>query len=272
MQIGELNPGVLLVGHGTASEIGTRQFLGFAGQLQANLAPIQVEPAFLELQQPDIAAGVRRLCERDATLLVVAPLLLFAAGHAKDDIPTAVAAALAGIGQRQPAVQADHLGCHSAILELSRQRFREALEQQRAIPPAETALVLVGRGSRDDSATAEMYEFARLRHVREWADDIFVSFLAITRPALAETLAKVASRGFRRVVVQPHLLFQGEVADTVQRAVAGMQAQHPEQQWLLTPLLADSQDSLNGGNHYLLRAVIDRVLAAIHVVASRQYD
>lgn len=263
--------GVLLVGHGTASEIGTRQFLGLAGQLQAMVSPMQVEPAFLELQQPDIADGVRRLLERGVTHAIVAPLLLFAAGHAKHDIPTAVAAALVGT-QPQPVIQAEHLGCHPAIVELSQLRFLEALAKCSPVSAAETALILVGRGSRDESATAEMHEFARLRNEPDKAGELFVSFLAMAQPSLAETLAEVACRGFRRVVVQPHLLFQGELADTVQRAVAGKQAQHPQQQWLLAPLLADPQDSPPDGNQHLLRAVIDRVEAAIRVVASRQYD
>jgi sirohydrochlorin cobaltochelatase len=258
--------GVLLLGHGTASETGRRQFLTLSRQLAEQLAPRPVEPAFLELAQPDIAAGVRRLREREITQVVVAPLLLFAAGHAKQDIPDAVAAAFAGSGQRQTVVQAKHLGCHPAIVELSQQRFREAVANCKSIPAAETALILVGRGSRDESATAEMHEFARLRHDFTTGDN-FVTFLAMAQPSLAETLTEVARRGFRRVLVQPHLLFHGELADTVQQAVAEIQAQHADQQWLITPLLADSQDSPSGGNQLLLGAVIDRVEAAIRVVA-----
>ena len=273
MPTGDPTLGVLLVGHGTASEAGTRQILTLSRQLADRLAPRPVEPAFLELQQPEIAAGARRLSERGATQLVVAPLLLFAAGHAKQDIPIAVSAAFAGKGQRGPVVQAQHLGCHPSIVELSRQRFREALSQKSPLLPAETALILVGRGSHDASATAEMHEFARLRHDPAEAHDIFVSFLAMARPPLAETLAEVARRGYRRIVVQPHLLFQGELADTVQRAVAETQQRHPEQEWVLASLLADSQDSPAGGNQYLLRAVAERVAdAAIRVVPSRPSD
>jgi hypothetical protein len=50
-----------------------------------------------------------------------------------------------------------------------------------------------------------------------------------------------------------------------------MQAQHPGQEWLVAPVLADSSGSQEPparGNQYLLRAIDDRIQQAIHVVAS----
>ncbi|HEX5102327.1 MAG TPA: sirohydrochlorin chelatase [Pirellulaceae bacterium] len=284
--------GVLLVGHGTASEVGTRQFLALAGQLTERVAPLPVEPAFLEMRQPDIAAGLCRLIERGAAHHLAVPLLLFGAGHAKRDIPAAVYNAirtlLAEAFSRQPepsriakaqwsgrnafflASQADHLGCHRAMVELSRQRYREAVAGLSPVPPEQTALVLVGRGSRNESATAEMHEFAQLRHQPAVEGDIFVSFLAMTQPSLAEMLPLVAARRFRRVVVQPHLLFEGDLAENIRRAVSEIQSQHPDQEWLITPLLADgletrptAQDSPLRGNELLLRVLEDRIQAAI---------
>lgn len=266
--------GILLIGHGTASEVGTQQFLSLARQLAVRLAPCPVEPAFLELQAPAIDAGVRRLRERGATRIVAAPLLLFAAGHAKRDIPQAVADACAGSGleHRLACVQAGHLGCHPAIVELSQRRFQQALAKQPAVAAAHTALVLVGRGSQDETATAEMHEFARIRHEPKDAAECVVCFLAMARPPLAETFAEVAGRHFRRIIVQSHLLFSGELAESLQRAVVEQALKHPAQQWLVTPLLADPQDSPAGGNQLLLAAVMDRIAAAIRVVAGGPDD
>ena len=270
MHFSTSNVGVLLVGHGTASQVGTRQFFAVARQLAGQMSPAAVEPAFLEMQQPDIATGLRRLHKRGAEHLVVAPLLLFAAGHAKQDIPAAVESALAAQPPPAPtAVHAAHLGCHPAIVELSRRRLAEALGRHPPIPPDSTALVLVGRGSHDESATAEMQEFARLAHERATAHDVFVGFLAMARPLLADVLRDVAQQGFQRVFVQPHLLFAGELANTVQRMVAEARHRHPDQQWLLTPLLAEPQDPPRGGNEFLLQAMLDRIAeASIHVVAA----
>jgi sirohydrochlorin ferrochelatase len=130
------------------------------------------------------------------------------------------------------------------------------------------ALVLVGRGSYDESATAEMHELARLRHDLAVSRTTEVCFLAMASPRLEKTLATVAARGFQRVVVQPHLLFAGDLADTLQRSVAEMRLQAPNQEWLLAPLLADPQDSPVGGNQFLLGVITDRLGEAIRVVAS----
>src|SRR5438309_12008985 len=112
--------GILLVGHGTRSEVGTAQFLALADDLRASLRPTAVEPAFLELQQPAIDAAVEQLLAGGCQRIVTFPLLLFAAGHAKEDIPAAVASALARRGRNDVVqLQAGHLGCHPALVELS---------------------------------------------------------------------------------------------------------------------------------------------------------
>jgi sirohydrochlorin cobaltochelatase len=261
--------GILLVGHGTASETGTAQFFQLAGQLAERLSSMPVEPAFLELRQPDIRAAVCRLIERGGTHLLTMPLLLFAAGHAKRDLPQAVQSAVNGLR----VIQAEHLGCHHALVDLSRRRFRELAANLPPVPAERTALVLVGRGSNDESATAEMHDFARLRHELEAANDIFVGFLAMAHPLLNDLLPQVAAQGFQRVIVQPHLLFEGELADNLRQTVSEIGKKHPHQQWLVAPLLADSQDSPTGGNEFLLRAIKDRIdEAAIRVVASRPDD
>src|SRR3954463_14632376 len=128
MQRTENDMGLLLVGHGTRSDVGTRQFLALANALAQGLAPLPIAPAFLEMREPDIDAAVGRLLDHGITRLVTVPLLLFAAGHAKRDIPRQVSAALARRGQSHiEQVQAAHLGCHPALIELSRLRMDEAI-------------------------------------------------------------------------------------------------------------------------------------------------
>src|SRR5262245_36099677 len=113
------NVGILLVGHGTRSELGTRQYLSLAASLARVLAPVPLEPAFLELAQPDIDVAVGRLMERGIKRLATVPLLLFAAGHAKRDIPKQVREALdRRSGCEIDFVQTAHIGCHPAIIEL----------------------------------------------------------------------------------------------------------------------------------------------------------
>ncbi|HEV3003760.1 MAG TPA: CbiX/SirB N-terminal domain-containing protein, partial [Pirellulales bacterium] len=116
--------GLLIVGHGTRDPQGLAAFREVVGTVAGRLEQTVVEGGFLELAEPNIAAAVSRAVERGAKQhLDVLPLVLFAAGHAKSDIPRAVASAGAshsGLTTRL----LPHLGCHDRILELSAQRYR----------------------------------------------------------------------------------------------------------------------------------------------------
>jgi len=262
--------GLLLVGHGTRSTVGTQQFLELANHLARRIAPTPLEPAFLEMQQPGIAAAVERLLARSIQRLIVMPLLLFAAGHAKRDIPLAVQSALNASGRGDlPWVQAAHFGCHSTILDLSRQRLAESVKSREPVPGEETCLLLVGRGSPDESATAEMEEFARLREQQEGRLRTEVAFLAMARPLLGEKLELIAAAKLRRVIVQPHLLFDGDLADSLRQQVDRTAKAHSEKEWLVAPLLADALGKFGIGTELLIEAILARCEeAAIRVVAS----
>lgn len=255
--------GVLLVGHGTRSEPGTEQFLSLADYLSSAFAPTPLEPAFLELRLPDIDTAVGRLLARGINRLVTVPLLLFAAGHAKEDVPAAVSAALArwgakGISQRQTA----HFGCHAALLELSDLRLAEALADKTpgvgSAPSVSQLCIFVGRGSRDQSAIAEMHELARLKGRRSNIEHQ-VAFAALAQPNVENVLAAAASRGYGRVIVQPHLLFEGEVLDTLVEQVRQSMASHLHgTEWVLTRALVDGGSLVTAAREKIGKVIIDR--------------
>jgi sirohydrochlorin cobaltochelatase len=250
--------GLLLVGHGTRSAAGKRQFLELAAHVARRLAPAPVQPAFLELQEPDIRQAIALLAGRGATRLVVAPLLLFSADHARHDIPSAAHAALARAEHRGlSAVQADVLGLHPAMVELSSLREAEALAGRPPLAPDATCLLLVGRGTSDAAAVAEMHAFASQRRAGH-AGQVEVAFVAVARPSLGEQLANLATQGPRRVVVQPHLLFEGEVADSIQREVEDFSQRHPNQEWIVTSVLADPPSRLGRGTELLGEVICQR--------------
>ncbi|MDX1947078.1 MAG: CbiX/SirB N-terminal domain-containing protein [Pirellulaceae bacterium] len=263
----EADSGVLLVGHGTHSPRGQRSFLKLAELLAARLAPLPVEPAFLEIAEPTIAQGIAALARRGAARFVALPLLLFAAGHAKRDIPAALTAAVAG--SRLEFCLGEHLGCDEGMVELSRRRFTEALQQRPAMPAADTCLLLVGRGSPDDGATAEMRQFARLRGLSEADMAVEVAFLAMAQPRVGEVIARLAASRYRRIVVQPHLLFHGDLAEGLAAQVAAVRAKNSRQEWLLAPLLADDLGEGGPADELLVALLAGRYhSAAIRIVAT----
>ncbi|REK11385.1 MAG: sirohydrochlorin chelatase [Planctomycetota bacterium] len=241
--------GLLVVGHGSREQVGVDEFLATAKQIADLAGDAAVEPCFLEFAAPDIATGLRTLVERGVDRVCVVPLLLFAAGHAKRDIPAAVAESARAF----PSIdicQSRHLGCHPEIVELSNRRYDEALAGRDTISGEETALVLVGRGSRDSEATREMRQFAGLRARDARAGRVETAFVAMAEPGLEQMLKGVASTGLRRVVVQPHLLFGGVLLDRIAQMVGHRAGQHPETEWIATGRLGPSQ--------HVARAALDR--------------
>jgi len=249
--------GWLLVGHGTREAVGVAEFLQVASLTTEAAGPaIVVEPCFLEFAQPTIAEGLAALVRRGVRRVVVAPVLLFAAGHAKRDIPEAVAAAVAALsgleaGSRPEIeiVQSAHLGCHPALIALSRARGEVG---QSNISHAETAWVMVGRGSHDPQAIAEMHQFVEQRAAGLGYARVDVAFVAMAEPTLTSVLDALAQSAnvvaaptdnttrpvkIRRVVVQPHLLFGGVLLDRIATVMREFAERRPDIEWVVAPHL-----------------------------------
>lgn len=244
-------PGLLLVGHGTRDPRGQQGFQQTA-LLIARLLPDRiVRHAYLELAEPTIPAGLQALAAAGARRITVAPLLLLAAGHIRRDIPAAVAAAAGEMGMIVER-QTPHLGSHPAILELSHLRYAEAVERAPTppIPSAQTLLLVVARGATDPSALAEMREIFALR-ARRTGLSAELCFLAMAEPTLEETIAQVAASNYRKVIVQPHLLFAGALADRLADTVQQVAGRNPGQRWVMTETL--------GAHPLLAEAVIDQL-------------
>ncbi len=239
---------VLLVGHGTRDAEGVQEFYEVVRLLRERLALFQsaepasaaipVAAAFIELVDPTIEQALRQLAEQGAKRVDVLPLLLTAAGHAKEDVPRALEAAAKELGIEVR--QRPHLGSDPAILELAHDRYQQALLGKPPISPSETLLVIVGRGSSDPNAVVELSGLASARAAREMVRGMRVCFVAAAQPSLMQTLPMAATAGCRRVVVQPHLLFAGRVLDEVRSLVAMTAQSYPTVEWIVTPHLGPS--------------------------------
>lgn len=246
--------GLLVVGHGTTDEVGAAETRRVASLAAGLLPGVAVELGFLELVGPTIHEAVAQLAGRGCREVMVAPLLLFTAGHALRDVPEAVAAATAAVGIR--AFQSAALGLHPEIVALSRARRAEAVAGIGPEDPAATRLLIVGRGSSDPTAPAQMLEFARATladDVSLPATGLSIGFVAAARPSLTEAVAELCGLpdgSVRRIVVQPHLLFRGHVEEQVADAVARGREARPDLDWIRVARL--------GGVDPVARAVVGR--------------
>jgi sirohydrochlorin cobaltochelatase len=245
--------GLLIVGHGTRHAGGRAEFLATVAQVSQRLPGVAVQPCFLELAKPTIAAGAEQLARRGARHVAVVPLMLLAAAHVKRDVPAAVAAAAAELAPRYGPIRfrpTAHLGLQAELITLSAQRFRQCVEHSvakadKANTDGETMLLIAGRGSRDPLAADELRRFVQLRCQQTPVAGARACFMAMAEPSLQAALNESARAGWRRVVVQPHLLFRGQVLAQLDQLVRQSQVGCPDGQWLVTrhigpdPLLAD---------------------------------
>jgi sirohydrochlorin cobaltochelatase len=236
----------LLIGHGTRNVVGQQQFLEVYRQFAGLMSPAVTGCAFLELAEPDIGQAIALLAEQGARRFVTVPVLLFSAGHALQDIPQAVATAAAEhslefMGQTAP------LELSAPVVALSALRFRQAVCQKQG--PAgcfeacsgqhcpQVALAMIGRGSRSEAAAEQMRQFSRLRWQQTPVAELFTAFVYAQSPNVPEVLQKLAASPCATIVVQPHLLFEGELVVQLREQVAAAAVQNPGKQWLVTPTL-----------------------------------
>jgi sirohydrochlorin cobaltochelatase len=223
--------GILLVGHGTRDEVGTAQFYELATLLANCLAPLPVEHALLEFQKPTISQAWDTLVARGVTHVHVAPLLLFAAGHAKQDIPNM----LLDCQSKSPGIpfdQARPISRHPAMIELAHRRLSYTLSKSTA-SAHRTAVVMVGRGNHDPCAQADMRVLAEVISRRVNVAHMTTAFYAMAHPRLPGVLDELASSTkFDTIVIQPHLLFEGRLFQAIVRQIEEASLRHPSIQWI----------------------------------------
>jgi sirohydrochlorin cobaltochelatase len=218
-------PPLVLVGHGTRSAAGVAEFCRFVVRVRdlAGGSLPAVDGGFIELANPSVTEAVARMPVDTHPDMVAVPLVLTAAGHGKGDIP----ASLARERQRHPGLRWRYgrpLGPHPVLLDLLAKRIDAVLADQ---PTATAQVLLVGRGSSDPDANAEVAKVARLLwEGRGYAGAEFC-FVSLAQPSVPAALDKIRRIGADRVVIVPYFLFPGVLPDRVAAQAREFAAGHP---------------------------------------------
>lgn len=203
-----MSAALLIAAHGTRDETGVAEFWAFADAWQ-KLRPDRVQAAgFLEFERPTIAESIDRLVDEGATTITVVPAMLMAAGHVKNDVPSEIDEGRKrhqGVDFRM----ARALDIHPALLELCNVRYREALAGRAEIAPTRTMLLLVGRGTSDPDANANIARVSRFLWESYGVGWASVAYAGLANPNVDEALSICRRMGFERIVVQPYFLFDG---------------------------------------------------------------
>ena len=231
---------LLMVGHGTKDPDGVRDFLALVDRTRARLAPagrgpVETSGGFIELSRPPLTDAVEALWSRGHRHLAAVPLVLVGAGHAKGDIPGAMTREMV----RRPGLTYAYgrpLGPHPLLLDLVAERVDAALD---GAARAGTTVLLVGRGSSDPDANAEVAKTARLLWEGRGYDGVETCFISMALPGVPHGLERARLLGAHRVVVAPYFLFRGVLPDRVGAQALEWASRHPGSDVRVAGVLGD---------------------------------
>ena len=257
---------ILVVGHGTRNPSGACQLLDLVGQMQAKAPAAIVLGCFLELAEPTIEQAMEKLYTQGVRKALIVPVLLFTAAHALQDIPDAVSAAASRF-EIEVIGQTGSLGTHDSVVALSQVRSSEviAIGTGQSCPESACArvqcdsgrcegsftemgrigLAMVGRGTSDPLALEHMRQLTELKVGQLSVVRYQTGFFAGGKPNVDALLDEASTWECDTVLVQPHLLFEGELIGQLRNKVLHCRSRFPSKQWLVTrtlgadPKLAD---------------------------------
>ena len=202
-------PALVALAHGSRDPRSSATIGALVDEVKALRPDLAIEKAFLELSRPGFQTVVDRLVRKGHEEIVVVPLLLTEAYHAKVDVPQSVAQAT----ERHPGLRittSDILGLEPRFLEILDIRMREALRRSRVREL--DALVLAGAGSSDPMANQAVARLARLWGTRHRLP-VTAAFASAAPPTTGEAVRAFRAEGRRHIAVASLFLAPGFLPD-----------------------------------------------------------
>ena len=235
--------GIMICGHGSRDKDAEVEFSLVAKGLKNRFPDLPIEYGFLEYSAPNIHMGLNSLTAQGVEHIYAVPGMLFAATHAKNDIPSV----LTSFEEKQTGLKVTYgqeLGLQTAMIDAFQTRIYESLGLDANNPPEnlyDTMLVVVGRGTSDSEANAEAAKLTRI--VSEnmgfgWADTVYSG---VTYPSVGVGLEKLLKLDYKRIVVAPYFLFTGRLIKRIYGYIDKVSAENPSVEFIKTPYLRDHE-------------------------------
>jgi sirohydrochlorin cobaltochelatase len=232
--------GIMVCGHGSRNQNAVREFSVLAERLAERFPGVPVDHGYLEFANPVLHSGLDALKARGVTSILAVPGMLFAAGHAKNDIPSVLNGwqAMHGV----PVHYGRELGIDLKMLRAAGERVRAVLaadgwSEGEALH--DTLLLVVGRGSSDPDANSNVSKVTRMLWEGMgfgWAE---TAYSGVTFPLVEPALEHVTRLGYRRIVVFPYFLFTGVLVKRIYAAADEAALRHPDMRFLKADYLND---------------------------------
>jgi sirohydrochlorin ferrochelatase len=229
-------PALVALAHGSKDPRSAETVNALCAQVRGLRPDLRVEAAFLDHCEPSPTQLFDRLVAEGYDEVVVVPLLLTAAYHARVDVPAVVQEA----ADRHPKLrmQVTEVLGDDVLLDVLDRRLRTALKAERVREI--DALVLTAAGSSDARANASVARLARLWGARHRLPAV-AAFASAAPPASGEAVRRFRSEGRRHVAVGSYFIAPGFLPDRAEElaseagaiAVADPLGADPEVAWLV---------------------------------------
>ncbi|MBC7630030.1 sirohydrochlorin chelatase [Aeromicrobium sp.] len=204
-------PALIALAHGSRDPRSANTITALTELVACMRPDLRIETAFLDLAEPGFDEVVDRLVAEGHQEIVVVPLLLSEAYHARVDVPAAIAKAVARHeGMKIHASKV--LGLENAFSTVLDKRLREALSKSRVREL--DALVLAGAGSSNPIANAAISRAARTWGAHHKLPTI-AAFASSVPPAAGEAVRQHRADGRRHIAVGMLFLAPGVLPDRV---------------------------------------------------------
>ena len=238
--------GIMICGHGSRSKTAEQEFGLLARGLKRRFPETPVEYGFLEYSAPNIHMGLDKLRDAGVDHIVAVPGMLFAATHAKNDIPS-VLTTYQEKHQHLKVSYGRELALHPEMIAAFEARILQALGRDHVHPGDlyNTMLVVVGRGTSDTYANAEAAKLTRI--VTEnlgfgWSETVYSG---VTFPSVGKGLEMALNLGYKEIVVAPYFLFSGKLIDRIYNYVDRVALTAPGVNFFKAHYLADQDHVIN---------------------------
>ncbi len=231
--------GILLCGHGSRDPAAIREFAELAEQLRQRLDRYVVTWGFLEFARPVLAEALDKLRAAGIRRVLAVPGMLFAAGHTKNDLPSVLNAYQAEHPEMEIRFGRD-LAIDPKMMQAAAARIEDALQMVGdRVPRHQTLLMVVGRGTSDPDANANIAKVARLLWEGfgfGWAE---AAYSGVTFPLVEPALEHATRLRYQRILIFPYFLFTGVLVQRIYRHAERVATRHPGIEFVKVPYLAD---------------------------------
>lgn len=202
-------PALVALAHGSRDPRSAKTIRALVDEVRRMRPDLRIEPAFLDRSRPTFDKVVDKLVRAGFEEIVVVPLLLTEAYHARVDVPSVIAAATAAHpGLRVRAT--DVLGLEPVFLDVLDRRLREALTDARVREL--DGLVLAAAGTSDPLAVQSINRLARIWGGRHRLPTM-AAFASASPPATGEAVRAFRAQGRRHIAVGSLFIAPGLLYD-----------------------------------------------------------